>query len=55
LLALSAPHPLWVAGEPEGDTIAARAYAAASGTANLQRHGGAAEGALSAALDWLLR
>jgi hypothetical protein len=55
LLALSAPHPLWVAGEPEGEAIAAGAYAAAAGAANLQRHRGPAEGGLSAALDWLLR
>jgi hypothetical protein len=55
LLALSAPHPLWVAGEPAGETIAARAYAAAGGSANLQHHSGSAEGELAAALDWLLR
>jgi hypothetical protein len=55
LLALSAPHPLWVAGEPEGEAITAGAYAAAAGAANLQRHRGPAEGGLSAALDWLLR
>jgi hypothetical protein len=54
LLALSAPHPLWVAGEPAGETIAARAYAAAGGAANLQHHRGSAEGELAAALDWLL-
>lgn len=55
LLALSAPHPLWVAGEPEGETVAARAFAAAAGAANLHRHRGAPEGELAAALDWLLR
>ncbi|MBM3864267.1 MAG: acetylxylan esterase [Verrucomicrobia bacterium] len=55
LLALSAPHPLWVAGEPEGEAIASGAYAAAASASNLQRHRGPAEGGLSAALDWLLR
>jgi dienelactone hydrolase len=55
LLSLSAPHPLWVAGEPEGETVVARAFAAAAGAANLHRHRGTPEGELAAALDWLLR
>ncbi len=55
LLALSAPHPLWVGGEPEGEPIAAGAYAAAGGTAQLERHRGPAEGGLAAAVAWLLR
>lgn len=56
LLALSAPRPLWLAGEKgDASAIVRNAYTAAGQAANLNQYHGDEAGESSAAIDWLLR
>ncbi len=53
LLALSAPHPLWVGGEESTDIeLTTKTYAATEATENLAVHG--ASNGYEAAVNWLL-
>ena len=53
-LALSAPHPLWLAGEPN-ETLVTQAYATTGASPQLTAFTGAAGEKESAALSWLLK
>lgn len=56
LLALAAPHPLWLAGEgAESPAIVKAAFVAAGTPNDLQSYGGAPAEAAGAAVDWLLK
>jgi hypothetical protein len=56
MLALSAPHDLWIAGEsPNGLTLVQAAYGASGDEKRLTIDDGGSEAAESRAVDWLLR
>jgi len=56
MLALSAPHPLWLAGEgSNAPELVDAAYRAAGSSGNLMVYQGAAVGTERAAVDWLLK
>ena len=56
LLALAAPHPLWLAGEgPEAHPLVKAAYAAAGRPDDVQPYRGNPPEAAAAAVDWLLK
>ncbi len=55
LIALSAPHATWVAGEKELPRVAVAAYQAAGSPEALAHHAGPADAEDDAAVDWILR
>jgi hypothetical protein len=56
LLAVAAPHPLWLAGEsPEAGPLPLAAYRAAGAEQNLTTFGGPPADQADAAVTWLLR
>ncbi|MBI4626170.1 MAG: hypothetical protein HY736_23480 [Verrucomicrobia bacterium] len=54
MMALNAPHPLWLAGESKEPEIAAAAYRAASKAGEFARFTGEAAQKEAAAIAWLL-
>jgi hypothetical protein len=55
ILALSAPHKLWLAGEGNEPLVVADIYRSANATQNLTGYAGDASQAQSAAVEWLMK
>jgi dienelactone hydrolase len=55
MLALGAPHPLWLAGEGATPPLVGEVYRAAGASAKLTAYAGAGADQAGAACDWLLR
>ncbi|MBI1900856.1 MAG: acetylxylan esterase [Planctomycetia bacterium] len=55
ILALSAPHPLWVSGEKELPELVTKAYRAAGQPKNVSTYAGAQDGEAAAAVEWLMK
>jgi hypothetical protein len=55
IIALSAPHAIWLAGEAEVPPVVAAAYQAAGAAGNVARFDGAPEAKAEAAVKWLLQ